>query len=127
MPFPPPPPLPPCLRASFRIHSSRNSRSANFLPSVTFVWTIASPASKLNKVGTLVIMYVIPSVSPLPSPLMISGASYSTVQNATPPSCSPTPDSTSDLISGATARHVPHQDVVHSVSSGVRAEDERSW
>lgn len=55
-PPPPPPPLPPCRRASVRIHSSRKFLSFSLFPSTTFVSTCASPASKLSRVGTEVIM-----------------------------------------------------------------------
>jgi len=65
-------------------------------------------------------------VNPKPASIT-SGASYSTVQYATPPSDSPTPDSMSCWRRGDTTRHVEHQDVVHSVKSGVRADDEMSW
>lgn len=55
---------------------------------------------------------------------MISGLSNSTVVRATPPSSSPTPDSTRERMNGSTVRHVGHQEAVHSVRSGILAEDD---
>jgi len=121
-PLGPPPPRLPCRFASSLIHSSRNFGSANFRPSETLVCTWASPASKLSNVGIELIMYVRPSPAD-----MTSGASNSTVQYPTPPSASPTPDSTRSWMRGATTRHVEHQEVVHRVSSGVRDDEESSW
>lgn len=75
--------------------------SAICLGSETLVCVCASWASKLSSVGSELIIYV----KPRPAD-MTSGASYSTVQYPTPPSSSPTPDSTISLIKGATTRQV---------------------
>ena len=97
---PPPPPLPPLL-ASVLIHSFNHSRSFIILGSVTFVSICASPLSKLNNVGILVIIYV------NPNPLsIISGESYSISQNETPPSSSPMPEVMSSSRMGETFLHV---------------------
>jgi len=98
--LPPPPPLP-LLRASVLIHSFSHSLSFISFGSVTFVTIWASPLSKLNSVGMLLIMYV------KPRPLsMMSWESYSISQSDTPPSSSPTPDETSSERSGSTVLHV---------------------
>jgi hypothetical protein len=56
---------------------------------------------------------------------MMSGESNSTVASETPPSSSPTPDSTRECSRGETTRHVEHQEAVQRVRRGVREEDER--
>jgi len=53
-------------------------------------------------------------------PDMISGESNSTVARDTPPSSSPTPDSTRSLMRGLTTLQVEHHEAVHRVSRGVR-------
>lgn len=121
-PPPSPPPLPPCLLASVLIHSARNSLSASLRASATLVAVWASPASKLSSVGTEVIIYVRARFSWPAEEVMRSGASNSTSARPTPPSCSPTPDSTRERSSGPTVRQVGHQEAVQKVSSGVRAE-----
>jgi hypothetical protein len=55
----------------------------------------------------------------------MSGLSNSTKARETPPSDSPTPDSTRERSSGETARQVEHQEAVQNVSKGVREEEER--
>lgn len=68
-----------------------------------------------------VIMYVMARLS-APAD-MISGLSNSTVVSATPPSSSPMPESTKERMNGSTVRHVGHQEAVHNVKSGMRAEE----
>lgn len=55
----------------------------------------------------------------------MSGESNSTGAKATPPSDSPTPDSTKDWIRGRTVRQVGHHVAVQRVRRGVREEDDR--
>jgi hypothetical protein len=117
---PPPPPPIPRLLASVLIYSFIHPLSPIFLTSTTFVSVCASPLSKLSSVGMLVIIYSIPN--PL---TMISGASYSTSQNETPPSASPTPDSSRSWMTGGTVLQVLQLDAVHRVNSKVREEVER--
>lgn len=90
-------------------------------PSTTFVSVWASPASKLSSVGTEVIMYVRARLS---EPVDSSGASNSTAARPTPPSSSPTPDSTSERSRGSTCRHDGHQEAVQRVRRGVRDDDD---
>lgn len=73
-PLPPPSPLA-LLLASILIHSFNHCLSAIFLGSVTFVWSWASPRSKLSSVGMLIIRYVMPRSLP-----NIYGESYSISQ-----------------------------------------------
>lgn len=56
---------------------------------------------------------------------MMSGESNSTVARETPPSSSPTPDSTREVMRGETTLHVEHHEVVQRVRRGVREEVER--
>ena len=92
-------------------------------PSVTRVAVWGSPASKLSRVGTEVIMYVMARLS-APETAMMSGLSNSTGARKTPPSGSPTPDSTREVSSGRTVRHVGHHEAVQKVRRGARAEDD---
>lgn len=98
-----PPPLvpPPLFLASFRIHSFINSASLIVFTSTNFVCVWASPPSKESSVGMEVIIYLIPN--PLP---IMSCASYSISQKDTPPSNSPTPDSSNEVRIGDTVRQV---------------------
>jgi hypothetical protein len=98
--FNPAPPSPPLL-ASVLIHSFNHSRSLINFESITFVPVCASPRSKLNRVGKLVIIYVI--ANPLS---IMSCESNSISANETPPSASPTPDEISSWRTGERVRHV---------------------
>jgi hypothetical protein len=55
----------------------------------------------------------------------MSGLSNSTRARETPPSVSPTPDSTRERTSGATTRQLEHHEAVQRVRRGVRDEVDR--
>lgn len=115
-------PPPPTFLASSRIQPAKKSSSVICAGSVSRVLIRGPLASNAMTVGTDEMTYAWPKPA-----RMMSGASYSTVVSATPPSGSPAPDSTSEWRMGETMRQVGHQEVVQRVSRGTREEAERRW